>query len=228
MHLGSGRGGLDLFSKASTWEGRWISLVRWRQYGDRSQTQLTSGLLLSMVLAVVCSGRAAAASVVSVATTGASMLLRVEIVSPGVRIAKYSGRIDAHMSFLGSSTMFRPLTPSVNLLTSSVTAGLTVSSETTAGAVAVEVEASGATAISVFAASVAVVVAGVTAATLEEAASVCIIVQVVLSVNMYEIEASSAITYLVNLVLLLGRGDSENSGDSSEDALLLLIQTELL
>lgn len=40
--------------------------------------------------------------------------------------------------------------------------------------------------------------------------------------------ASSAITYLVNLVLLLGRGDSENPGDSSEDALLLLIQTELL
>jgi hypothetical protein len=32
----------------------------------------------------------------------------------------------------------------------------------------------------------------------------------------------------VNLVLLLGRGDSENPGDSSEDALLLLIQTELL
>jgi hypothetical protein len=183
---------------------------------------------VSVVLAVVCSGRAAAVSVVSVATTGASMLLRVEVVSPGVPIAKYSGRIGAHMSFLGSSTMFRPLTPSVNLLTSSVTAGLTVSSETTAGAVAVEVEASGATAISVFAASVAVVVAGVTAATLEEAASVCIIVQVVLSVNMFEIEASSAITYLVNLVLLLGRGDSENSGDSSEDALLLLIQTELL
>lgn len=76
------------------------------------------------------------------------------------------------MSFLGSSTMFRPLTPSVNLLTSSVTVGLTVSSETTAGAVAVEVEASGAAAISVFAASLAVVVVGVTAATLEEAASV--------------------------------------------------------
>lgn len=144
------------------------------------------------------------------------------------QVFRYSGRIGAHMSFLGSSTMFRPLTPSVNLLTSSVTAGLTVSSETTAGAVAVEVEASGATAISVFAASVAVVVAGVTAATLEEAASVCIIVQVVLSVSMFEIEASSAITYLVNLVLLLGRGDSENPGDSSEDALLLLIQTELL
>lgn len=156
------------------------------------------------------------------------MLLRVEVVSPDVPIANYSGRIGAHMSFLGSSTMLRPLTPSVNLLTSSVTAGLTVSSEMTAGAVAVEVEASGATAISVFAASVAVVVAGVAAATLEGAASVCIIVQVVLSVNMFEIEASSAITYLVNLVLLLGRGDSENSGDSSEDALLLLIQTELL
>ena len=76
--------------------------------------------------------------------------------------------VRTYISFLGSSTMFSPLTPSVNWLSSSVE-GLTVSSATTVGTevVAVEFEASGTRAASVLVSSVAAIAGAVLVAVFE-------------------------------------------------------------
>lgn len=117
-----------------------------------------------------------ASVVVSVETVGASTLpLRFDQHSDEQCVATVQG---TYLSFLGSSTTFRTLTPSANLLTSSV-ALVSAGGAATVGAAVVEVEASGRRAASGLLASTVAV--GAAAVVLEGVASVCTIASCMIS-----------------------------------------------